>query len=393
MEGLSALLHQYNISPENIATPQRLAIIATVCVICIIAYFIMKKIIIPVLKRMVSATSAKWDDHLLNDKVLRVVCYLVPMILLYIFLPIAFTDKPVALILIDKLCKVAIIAVCIKLVNAFISSFYHISNDYDLMRNRPLKVFYQMLKVIVIAVGLILIISIIIDKRLDILLTGLGASAAVLMLVFKDTIMGLVAGVQINAYDTLRPGDWIIMEKYGANGEVMEVTLNLVKVLNWDNSIVTIPSFLFISESFRNMRKMRESKARRMNEKILIDINTIHFCDSEEEKRLQKLVPKEFSKAIGGGRLTNLHYFRYFVETYLRNHPEVTPLPHLMVRQQPSENHGLPIEIYCFTTRTAWVDFEHFKAEVMEYAYASLAQFGLRAYQSPAGTDLSRLTN
>ena len=309
MEGLSALLHQYNISPENIATPQRLAIIATVCVICIIAYFIMKKIIIPVLKRMVSATSAKWDDHLLNDKVLRVVCYLVPMILLYIFLPIAFTDKPVALILIDKLCKVAIIAVCIKLVNAFISSFYHISNDYDLMRNRPLKVFYQMLKVIVIAVGLILIISIIIDKRLDILLTGLGASAAVLMLVFKDTIMGLVAGVQINAYDTLRPGDWIIMEKYGANGEVMEVTLNLVKVLNWDNSIVTIPSFLFISESFRNMRKMRESKARRMNEKILIDINTIHFCDSEEEKRLQKLVPEEFSKAIGGGRLTNLHYF------------------------------------------------------------------------------------
>ena len=176
MEGLSALLHQYNISPENIATPQRLAIIATVCVICIIAYFIMKKIIIPVLKRMVSATSAKWDDHLLNDKVLRVVCYLVPMILLYIFLPIAFTDKPVALILIDKLCKVAIIAVCIKLVNAFISSFYHISNDYDLMRNRPLKVFYQMLKVIVIAVGLILIISIIIDKRLDILLTGLGAA-------------------------------------------------------------------------------------------------------------------------------------------------------------------------------------------------------------------------
>ena len=213
------------------------------------------------------------------------------------------------------------------------------------------------------------------------------------MLVFKDTIMGLVAGVQINAYDTLRPGDWIIMEKYGANGEVMEVTLNLVKVLNWDNSIVTIPSFLFISESFRNMRKMRESKARRMNEKILIDINTIHFCDSEEEKRLQKLVPEEFSKTIGGGRLTNLHYFRYFVETYLRNHPEVTPLPHLMVRQQPSENHGLPIEIYCFTTRTAWVDFEHFKAEVMEYAYASLAQFGLRAYQSPAGTDLSRLTN
>ena len=182
MEGLSALLHQYNISPENIATTQRLAIIATVCVICIIAYFIMKKILIPILKRMVSATSAKWDDHLLNDKVLRVVCYLVPMILLYIFLPIAFT-----------------------LVNAFISSFYHISNDYDLMRNRPLKVFYQMLKVIVIAVGLILIISIIIDKRLDILLTGLGASAAVLMLVFKDTIMGLVAGVQINAYDTLRP--------------------------------------------------------------------------------------------------------------------------------------------------------------------------------------------
>ena len=392
MEGLSAILNEYgNVSPENIAATQRLAIIASVCVICILTFFIMKKIILPLLKRMVNATSAKWDDHLLNDKVLKVVCYLVPIILLYILIPFAFSDKPVALLLIDKLCKVAIIAVCIKLVNAFISSFYHISNDYDMMRNRPLKVFYQMLKVIVVAIGMILIISIIIDKRLDILLTGLGASAAVLSLVFKDTIMGLVAGVQINAYDTLRPGDWIIMEKYGANGEVKEVTLNLVKVQNWDNSIVTIPSYLFISESFRNMRKMRELKARRMNEKIYIDINTIHFCDNEEEQRLQKLIPEEFATPIGGGKLTNLHYFRYFLETYLRNHPEVTPLPHLMVRQQPSENHGLPIEIYCFTTRTVWVDFEHFKAEVMEFAYASLALFGLQAYQSPTGIDLSRM--
>ncbi len=385
------LIENGYLQPGEIGLSKRIAILLAILLTSIIIYFVLKKAVVPVIRKLVENTSITWDDHLLNLKVLNAACFLIPTIAADMFMPLAFRDHPLALIVVDKIFIVAIIALCIKLVNAFISSFYIISTDFDKMRNRPLKGFYQMLRIVVYCIGAILIISILIDKEPGVLLTGIGASAAVLMLIFKDTLMGLVAGVQINVYDTLRPGDWIIMDKHGANGEVTEVTLNLVRIKNWDNSIVTIPSYLFISESFQNWRNMRESKARRINEKIYLDINTIRICDKFEEETFRKIAgirqPKEEEKR----ERTNLFYFRYFLENYLRRHPEVTPLPHLMVRQQPSTANGMPIEIYCFTIHTAWVDYEHFKAEIIEFAYASLNRFGLSAFQAPTGADIEKL--
>ncbi len=385
------LIENGYLQPGEIDLSKRIAILLAILLTSIIIYFVLKKAVVPVIRKLVENTSITWDDHLLNLKVLNAACFLIPTIAADMFMPLAFRDHPLALIVVDKIFMVAIIALCVKLVNAFISSFYIISTDFDKMRNRPLKGFYQMLRIVVYCIGAILIISILIDKEPGVLLTGIGASAAVLMLIFKDTLMGLVAGVQINVYDTLRPGDWIIMDKHGANGEVTEVTLNLVRIKNWDNSIVTIPSYLFISESFQNWRNMRESKARRINEKIYLDINTIRICDKFEEETFRKIAgirqPKEEEKR----ERTNLFYFRYFLENYLRRHPEVTPLPHLMVRQQPSTANGMPIEIYCFTIHTAWVDYEHFKAEIIEFAYASLNRFGLSAFQAPTGADIEKL--
>ncbi len=385
------LIENGYLQPGEIDLSKRIAILLAILLTSIIIYFVLKKAVVPIIRKLVENTSITWDDHLLNLKVLNAACFLIPTIAADMFMPLAFRDHPLALIVVDKIFMVAIIALCVKIVNAFISSFYIISTDFDKIRNRPLKGFYQMLRIVVYCIGAILIISILIDKEPGVLLTGLGASAAVLMLVFKDTIMGLVAGVQINVYDTLRPGDWIIMDKHGANGEVTEVTLNLVRIKNWDNSIVTIPSYLFISESFQNWRNMRESKARRINEKIYLDINTIRICDELDEDTYQKISGIHLPKDEEKRQRTNLFYFRYFLENYLRRHPEVTPLPHLMVRQQPSTANGMPIEIYCFTIHTAWIDYEHFKAEIIEFAYASLNRFGLSAFQAPTGTDIEKL--
>ena len=210
------------------------------------------------------------------------------------------------------------------------------------------------------------------------------------MLVFKDSIMGLVAGVQINYYDILRPGDWIILEKRGANGLVTAVTLNFVKVQNWDNSVTTIPTHALITESFQNFRNMWDEGGRRMRELVYIDITSVHTCSADEAERLATMIP---DCPTYGTDVTNLFFFRFYMEHRMRSNPLTNPQPHLMVRQQPVSACGLPVELYCFTSCTQWVDFEHFKAEIVETAYASLGKFGLRAFQSPSGIDFDKLKN
>lgn len=367
---------------------QRSIIILIIAVVAIGLHALCRKVIVPLVQRLVERTSVTWDDHLFNTKVQEAGCIIIPLLFIYLTLPIAFIGKPFALLLTNKLCLVAIIAISIKLACAFVASFYTISNESEKLRKRPLKGLYQMLNIIIIGIGTILIISVLIDKSPGVLLTGIGASAAILMLVFKDSIMGLVAGVQLSAYDMLRPGDWIKMDKHGANGIVTEVTLNVVKVRNWDNTIITIPSYSLVSESFQNWRGMRESAGRRITERIYIDIETIHFCQAEEVAHFSKLSGWNPEKD-GCALPTNLHFFREHLEAFMLANPEITPLPHLMVRQQPATDKGLPLEIYCFTTNKDWIPYEHFKASLIEYAIASLPLYGLRAFQSPSGKNIS----
>lgn len=372
----------------EIDTYHRTIIIIAILLFSVLAYYFCKKIIIPLLQRIVAHTSARWDDHLLNTKVMHAACLLVPFVIIYLLIPVALSDSPLLLLIITKICLVAIIAVCARLVCNFISSFYVISSESEKLRKKPLKGLYQMLKIVVICIALILIFSTLLDRRPEVLLAGLGASAAVLMLVFKDSIMGLVAGVQLNVYDMLRPGDWIIMEKHGANGIVSEVSLNIIKIVNWDNSIITIPTYTLVSDSFQNWRNMRESGGRRIAEQIYINIRSIHQCTAEEIQQYQELTGKNPEYPTPP---TNLHFFRYYLENFLLNNPEITPNPHLMVRLRPSTPQGLPVEIYCFTTNVDWIPYEHLKAEILEFAYSSLSTFGLIAFQQPAGIDIAAL--
>lgn len=241
-------------------------------------------------------------------------------------------------------------------------------------------------------VGVIIIVSTLIDKDPVNILTGLGASAAILMLVFKDTIMGLVAGVQLSANDMLRPGDWITMPKYGADGTVIEVTLTTVKVRNWDNTITTVPPYALVSDSFQNWRGMRESGGRRVKRSINIDMNTVHFCTLEQMKTFEKQAwMSDFEKT--GKEEVNLYVFRHYLEYYLRHNPRVNTELILMVRQLQPTPQGLPIELYFFSANKDWIPYERLQAEVFDHLLAVLPEFGLRVFQSPSGLDVLSLSS
>lgn len=360
-----------------------------------LSFAIVHKIVVAGVGRIVARTTVKWDDDLFNDRLLSSVCHLVPPVLLVVVAPWLLYDYESILNVLEKALMIYIVIVSVKLVNVFLSSVYAASRHTETLKGHPLKGFVQMLKLIAICVGVIIIISLLIDKNPLIILSGLGASAAILMLVFKDTIMGLVAGVQLSANDMLKPGDWIMSPKHGVNGVVEDVTLTTVKVRNWDMTIVTVPPYSLVSESFQNWRGMKNSGGRRVMRSINVDINTVRFLT---DKELTQYANKEWCDIISNHskQVINLQLFRHYIEWYLAKHPMVNTDMMMMVRQLQSTNYGVPLELYFFTTTTDWVKYESIQADIFDHIFALAPEFGLRIFQSPAGVDIlnySSLTN
>lgn len=373
--------------PENLAS----FLISTGAIIVIlIAVFaidrICRKVIIPIIRKITTNTEFRWDDYLLGDPVLNDLCRIIAPVSVYALLPFALPGGEL-LDLVMKLCLIYIIAVCMKLICTVISSLYDMSNEHDKLKNHSLKGFYQMLKLVVICIGSIIIISTLIGKNPIAILTGLGAGTAVLMLVFQDTIKGFVAGIQLIANDMLRPGDWITMPKYGADGDVMEVTLTTVKVRNWDKTIVTVPPYALINDSFQNWRGMFDIGGRRIKRSINIDMNTVRFCTEEELAEFRKQAWMEDFEQTGKEEV-NLYIFRHYVEYYLRHHPKVNTEMIMTVRQLQPGAQGMPIELYFFSADTAWLRYEHLQAEVFDHVLAMLHIFDLKVFQSPTGNDI-----
>ena len=248
-------------------------------------------IFLELFKRFAQKTKNQWDDLIVERKIINKLMHLIPAILVYIMLPLALPkeEMPTLLGILQMVCSVYIVAVVLRFINASLNLLLEIYNRKESMKNKPLKGFVQIIQVIVFFVGGIIIISILIGKSPATLFAGLGASAAILMLVFKDTILGFVAGIQLSANDMLRPGDWITMSKYGADGTVIEVTLNAIKVRNFDNTITTIPPYALVSDSFQNWRGMKESGGRRVKRSINIDMNSVHFCTPEMLAKFRKI--------------------------------------------------------------------------------------------------------
>lgn len=381
------------LSPLGITADSRawlywLIAIAAIALVVFMADVVCRRLLLPLVKRLTRATRAAWDDILLSDTLLKDVSRLVPPILIAVLMPLAFSHAHPTLDLLLKVNLIYLIAIIAKLLCTFLSALYDLSSHQDRLKNHPIKGIYQMLKIVVICVALIIVVSILINKNPGYILTALGASAAVLMLVFKDTIMGLVAGVQLSANDMLRPGDWISMPKYGADGDVEEVTLTTVKVRNWDKTITTIPPYALVSDSFQNWRGMQESGGRRVKRSVYIDMRSISFCSDEQMAEFERRgwldgIEREDKFVV------NLHVFRNYLEDYLQHHPRVNSGMTIMVRQLQPTAQGLPLELYFFSDGTEWVPYEHLQSEILEHVFAVMPTFGLRVFQSPMGIDFS----
>ena len=381
------------LSPLGITADSRawlywLIAMAAIALVVFMADVVCRRLLIPLVKRLTRATRATWDDILLSDTMLKDISRLVPPILIAVLMPLAFTHGHPTLDLLLKVNLIYLIAIIAKLLCTFLSALYDLSSHQDRLKNHPIKGIYQMLKIVVICVALIIVVSILINKNPGYILTALGASAAVLMLVFKDTIMGLVAGVQLSANDMLRPGDWISMPKHGADGDVVEVTLTTVKVQNWDKTITTIPPYALVSDSFQNWRGMKESGGRRVKRSVYIDMRSIAFCTEEQMAEFAKKgwlegVEREDQFVV------NLHVFRNYLEDYLRHHHRVNQEMTIMVRQLQPTSQGLPLELYFFSQGTDWIPYEHLQSEIFEHVFAVMPTFGLRVFQSPMGIDFS----
>ena len=383
---LSDWFLQLGLSEELSVILLRVVAIVGLLVVSAIIDLICRKLIVPIVRKITVRTESKWDDYLLNDAMLNDICRLIVPVAAYALIPLFLPDDILLKIML-KLCSIFIIIVFMKLICTFISSLYTLSSEHEKMKERSMKGFYQMLKLVVICFGSIVIISTLIGKNPLAILTGLGAGTAILMLVFQDTIKGFVAGIQLIANDMLRPGDWITMPKYGADGDVIEVSLTTVKVQNWDKTIVTVPPYALVNDSFQNWRGMFDFGGRRIKRSINIDMNTVRFCTAEEMAGFRQQPWMEGFEETGKEEV-NLYIFRHYVEYYLRHHPKVNSDMIMTVRQLQPTAQGLPVELYFFSADTTWLKYERLQAEVFDHVLAMLNIFGLKVFQTPTGMDL-----
>ena len=328
---------------------------------------------------------SRWHGYLVKRRLGHHLLLLIPGMLLYV-LPYLFykTDDQMVRYL-HRADIIFILTVLIRILNAVLFCFLDFYSTTDKNKKHPLKGLVQALQVILYFVGGIIIVAVLIDKSPAVLLTGLGASAAVLMLIFKDSILGFVAGVQLSQNNMVRIGDWIQMTDDSANGTVEEITLNTVKVRNWDNTITMIPPYTLVSAPFKNWRGMQESGGRRADKRIFIDINSLMVCTDDMISKIRADLPlmAENKEDNASEILTNIQLYRLYIERYLRHNPDVNQSLDIIVTQKEATPFGLPIEVYFFTREKAWAVYEKKQSDIFDHLMTIAPDFGLRIYQRP----------
>ena len=363
------------------------------------------------IRKVIMVRNPEVGQQLVDRHVLSRCSHIVPPLLVLALLPFALTGESMLNTVIYRVTLVyTALVICLALCS--ICSFMWMRFEAKRnTRNLPLRGILDTVLGVIWVVTLIVCVAIVVDKSPAVLLGGLGAFAAVLMLVFKDSIMGFVSGVQLSANDMLKVGDWITMPKYGADGDVIEVSLNTVKVRNFDKTITTIPPYLLVSDSFQNWRGMQESGGRRIKRSINIDMNSVKFCTPEmlaKYRRIQLLTDyidrteeaiKEYNREhdidnsilVNGSHQTNLGVFRAYLNHYLRQHPGVNHDMTCMVRQLQPTDRGIPLELYFFSSTTVWIPYENLQSDVFDHLLAIISEFDLRVFQLPSGDDFKRV--
>ncbi len=383
----------------------------TLILITLALYYIILLVIKKTVYVFIQKSQSKRDDILIQNKVFNRICLLIPAFLIRFNIEAAIPSFPTlssTIILFTKIYEVFIYS---RVLDAILTTLNDIYDTYEISKSKPIKGFIQVLKTIIYIICALLIIAILTHKELSNILIGLGTLSAVLMLVFKDPILGFVGGLQLTINDMLRIGDWIVMEKSKADGEVLEIGLTTVKVQNWDKTITTIPTYSLISDSFTNWRGMENSGGRRIARSFVIDIDTVRFCTPEMLERFKKfqLVTQyindkekeieEYNKAnnidnsnlVNGRRQTNLGIFRAYLNAYLANCPYINKDMTFMVRQLSPTETGVPIQIYAFSSNKAWISYENIQSDIFDHVFAVVTMFDLKIYQKPSSNSLAVL--
>ena len=324
----------------------------------------------------------QWNTLLMKRRVVHHLIHILPGVLVYFLLPLAFVRGKEILDFSQKICAVYIIAAILFTINGLLLVMLDVYNARDKQKNRPMKGFVQVLQVLLFFIGGIVIIAVLVNKSPMTLFAGLGASAAVLMLVFKDSILGFVAGVQLSANDMLRIGDWIQLPNGVANGTVEEITLNTVKIRNWDETISTVPPCTLVNNSFQNWRGMQESGGRRVNKNIYLDMTTLKFCTPEDLDAIRKNVPLMADYQPAEGEVpTNSQLYRIYIERYLRSLPVVNQDMDLIISQKEPTTYGVPIQVYFFSRNKVWREYERIQSDIFDHLLAIVGKFDLKLYQ------------
>lgn len=397
--------------PHEWAIYLRLLVLVTaLIIISFLAFYVTKRVVIKYLYKLVRKSPVQWDDLFADKKVFNNVAHIVPAIFVRLLAPSIFNDFEEVLPFIMKLTDAYLIIVALTIIIAVLKMAEYNFALLPAFKNKPLTSYFQLVRILFYIATALFLFSILLGKSPLYFLSAFGAMTAIVLLIFKDTILGLVASVQMSTNDMVRVGDWIEMPKFNADGDVLAINLNTVKIQNFDKTITTIPTYYFISDSFKNWRGMVQSGGRRIKRSLFIDANSIHFVEAAAREELKKIhliasfltgrqqdIEASNSKhnidtsvGINGRRMTNIGIFRHYIELYLKSHPGINKEMTIMVRQLALEDKGIPLEIYCFANTTDWLGYESIQADIFDHLFATAKYFDVSLFQQPSGKDLSK---
>ena len=384
-----------------------LTLILILFILSFFSWYLTKILIVRFVHKIFLKTKVVWYDVLIEKKVFEKISYLVPAFIIVFIAPYIFGDFPKVIAFVIILSNIFIVLVIIRIATAVLTVFDEIVSNTLILKDKPITSYIQVLKIVVYFIGGILVLSLILGKSPFYFLGAMGAMTAILLLIFKDTILGFVASIQMSVYDMVRVGDWISMPKYDADGDVMSINLNTVKVQNWDKTITTIPTYAFITDSFKNWRGMSDSGGRRIKRAIYLKVSSFQFCDEKMLSQFKKYkliqdyiiakendVQKSNSKildreivSVNIRRLTNIGVFRIYAEKYITAHPDINKEMIIMVRQLEATSKGLPLEIYCFSSQKEWLKYETIISDIFDHLLTITSEFELEVFEEPTGND------
>jgi miniconductance mechanosensitive channel len=408
LEWTNDLLHNFGVSGNTLIYLRTLLLLISAVIISFVLWWITRKLLIQVIHTLAYKSKTKWDDYLVKNKFFAALAHLVPFIFLEGFIQIVFSDFPLLSTFLFRITSLVIIVIGLYTILRFLSTARDVLIEKPRLKDKPIESYFQLGKILTTGLFIILMVSVAFKINPLVIVTSMGALTAILLLIFKDTILGFVGSIQLAANDMIRIGDWITMEKFGADGDVVEINLATVKIQNFDKTITTIPTYSFISDSFKNWRGMLDSDGRRLMRAINIKIQSIKFCTPEmlhkfgeielikdyihmqEEAVLNYNSTHNINRKVllNGRNQTNIGVFRHYCVKYLESHPGINPDMALMVRQlEPSEK-GIPIQLYAFTMTKEWAVYETEVSDIFDHLLAAVHYFELEVFENPAGSDM-----